>query len=170
MNVIIPKDISSPGQFGMCMFCPYRHMDISSPWTFRQKDFSARGYFGTRNFQHHGRFSTGYFSTCTFRHMDILAPCKAIWMFRHRHFGTCANVRKCPCVEMSPCRNVHCTEKYLCQKVPVLKSPCTETSMEMKCPCAGMPTGLKRADMSGWNVRFRNGGKPKRNPFWNYEN
>ena len=93
-------------------------MNILSPWTFWHKDFLARGHFGTR-----------YFGTWTFRHMDIWAPCKAIWTFWHRHFGTCATVPKCPCAEMSSCRNIHGAQKSLCQKVRMMKSPWTKMPM-----------------------------------------
>ena len=147
-------DVSSWEHFGTCTVRP---ADVPADGRFntgrfQHGDFSAWGIFSMRNFWHHGHFSTGYFGTWTFRHIDFLAPCKAIWTFWHRHFSTCATVPKGPCAKMSPCRNVHDAEKSLCWKVPVLKSPCTETSTETKCPCARTPTGPKRAsaEMSWW--------------------
>ena len=74
--------------------------------TFQHGEFSAQGIFGTQNFQHLNISAQGYFGAWIFRHMDISAPCKAIWTFRQWHFGTCGNVPKCPCAEMSSCRNV----------------------------------------------------------------
>ena len=138
----------------------YQHMDISSPWNFRHEDISAPGIFGT--------IDMGYFGTWTFRHVDILAPCKGIWTFWHRHFSTCATMPKCPCAEMSLCRNIHGAKKSLCQNVPVPKSPSTKKSTETKCPCAQTPTRPKRAcakmsqwwNVSGWNIKCLNGGKP----------
>ena len=65
----------------------YRHMEISSRWTFQHKDFLAWVQFDTRNFWHHGYFGKGYFGRWMFRHLtkqyvhfgtDILAP-----TFRH---------------------------------------------------------------------------------------
>ena len=90
---------------------PFGHADVPADWrfntgTFGHGEFSAWGIFSTRNIQHHGHFSTRYFGTCIFWHMDISAPCKVIWMFWHRHFGTCATVPKFPHAEISPCRNV----------------------------------------------------------------
>ena len=98
-------DISSPGHFGSCIFWPCGRTGTCTfclHWRFfRHRDFLAVGHLGTRNFRHHGHFSTGYFGSWTFQHMAILAPCKAIWMFRHSHLGTCATVPKWPCAEMS---------------------------------------------------------------------
>ena len=82
--------------------------------------------------------------------MDILAPCKAIWTFQHRNFGNCATVRKCPCAEMSPCRNVPVpksprAEKSLCQKVPMSKcsgvemSICQNVCSAKWCTCQNVP-------------------------------
>ena len=114
-----PTDVPADGQF--------------NTGTFWHGDFSARGLFGTRNFWHHGHFGTGYFGTWTFWPMDILAPCKAIWMFWQRHFGTCATVPKYPRVEMFLCRKffmpkIPCAEKSPCRNVSVLKRPSAGTS------------------------------------------
>ena len=140
--------------------------------TFRHGDFSAREIFSTRNFHRRGHFGTGYFGTWKFGHMDILAPCKAIWTFWHRHFGTCATVPKCPCAEMSPCQtvpvqNIPLAKNSSCQKVPMSKRYRVETSICRKvrsaerCTCRNVPM-MKHPcqNDSCRNLRCRNGGKP----------
>ena len=102
--------------------------------TCQHEDFSAQGIFSMRNLWHHGHFGKGYLGTRTFRHMDILAPCEAIWMFWLGHFGTCAIVPKCPCAKMSPCWNVPVpkiphAENSSCRKVPMSKCSHDETSV-----------------------------------------
>ena len=105
----------------------YQHIDILSQWTFWHGVILAQGIFGTMDVSAWDILAPEHFGTC----MDILVPCKAIWTFWHRHFGTCATMPECSCVEMSPCRNVHGAKKSLCQNVPVPKSPRTKTSI---CP------------------------------------
>ena len=93
----------------------YRHMEISSRWTFQHKDFLAWAQFDTRNFWHHGDFGKGYFGRWMFRHLtkqyvhfgtDILAP-----TFRHL----------CYCDKMSMCRNVPELKGPWCQKIQGLQ-------------------------------------------------
>ena len=141
----------------------YRHINNSSPWTFRHKDFSTQRHFGTRNFRHHRHFGTGYFFTWTFWHMDIWAPCIAIWTFRQifRHL--------CYWSEMSMCRNVLMSKHWWCQKILVPKSPCAEKSlywnvhgdeMSMCWNTYRDETCICR-NISGRNVTCRISGKPK---------
>ena len=153
-------------------------LDISardiSAWTFHHWEISARACFGPAEVSAHGHFvsmdvlTQGHFGMGTFWNKEFLAP----WTFWHgifRHlnilahgyFGTLQSnidisAQTCwhlsYCAKMSMWRNVHGAEKSLCPKVPVLKSPCTETSTETKCPCAVTPTWPKRAyaEMSQW--------------------
>ena len=109
----------------------YDHVDIFDPMPpthhFGMEHF-GKSHFGTRIFWHHG-----HFGTWTFRHMDILAPCKAIWKFWHRHFSTCAIVPKCPFAKMSLCQNfpvskIPRAKKSPCWNVPMLKRPSAGTS------------------------------------------
>ena len=101
--------------------------------------------------------------------MDILAPCKAIWTFWHRHFGTCATVPKCPCAEMSLCQNVPVpnlphAEKSSCRKVPMSKcshvemSICRNVCSAKWCTCRNVPV-MKHpcGNDSCQNVPCRNG-------------
>jgi hypothetical protein len=97
-------NISSPRHFGRCMFRPCEHghfvsMDVSTQGLFGT-DISAPEHFGTWIFWHLAK-QYGHFSP------DIFAPA---------HLRYCA---KCPCAEMSPCRNLHGAEKSLWQKVLV---------------------------------------------------
>ena len=113
------------------------HCRLSGRWTFQLGNVSIWGLFGTGNFWYYGNFGTGYFGTWTFRHMDILAPCKAIWTFLCRHFGTCATVPKCSYAEMSSCRNfpvpkIPCVKNFSCRKVPLSKRSCVEMSICLK--------------------------------------
>ena len=102
--------------------------------------------FGRWMFQQGNLSTWGNIGTVNFRHMDILAPCKAIWTFRHRHFGTCATVpkrqcaknsscrkvpmSKCSRVETSICRNV-CSAKWCtCQNVLMMKHQCGNDSFQ----------------------------------------
>ena len=141
-------DISSPGNFDTCMFRSCRR---TGTWTFH-----LHGRFDTRTFRHGDILAQGIFVTMDrhgiFWHLNILT---------HGYFGTLKSNMDvleqtfrhlCYCAEMSPCRNVHGAKKSLCWKVPMLKSPCTETPTETKCPCAGTPPGPKcaRAEMSQW--------------------
>ena len=70
----------------------FLHVDISSPWTFRQGDylaheffckrnFLAQGYFGTWIFRHGDLLAQGHFGTETFWHMDISAK----WTFQQNN-------------------------------------------------------------------------------------
>ena len=130
-------DISSQGLFGMGTFW---YKEFSAPWMFRHGMF-----------QHLNILAHGYFGTFQ-SNLDISSQ-----TFRHL----------CYCAEMSMCRNIHGAKKSLCQKVPVPKSPCTETSTETEC---SMWPKHARAEMSRWsnvhakmscrNVRCQNGGKP----------
>jgi len=79
----------------------------------------------------------------TFRQMDILAPCKAIWMFQHSHFGTCATLPKCPGAKMFLCQKflvlkIPHAEKSPCQNIPFLKRPSAGTSPGLNGACAEM--------------------------------
>ena len=129
-------DVSSREHFGTLALRTFRQMDFSTPdrfdmGNFRHGEFLARGIFGTR----------------TFRHRDISAPERfGTWIFWHLakqcgHFGTdiSAPGPKCPCAEMSPCRDAPVpknpsAEKSPCRNVPVLK-----------CPSAGMSAALNGA-------------------------
>ena len=132
----------------MCMFWS---CEQTGTWTFH-----LHGRFDTRTFQHGGILAQGIFGAMDVSARDILASkcfgtlifwhlAKQFGHFLHRHFGTCATVPKCPCAEMSPHQNVHGAKKFLCRKVSVPKSPCNETSTEMKCPCAKTNTGPQPA-------------------------
>jgi hypothetical protein len=90
--------------------------------------------------------ATEHFGTWIFWHLA-----KAIWTFRHRHFGTFATVPKCPCAkkslyqivngdEMFMCRNNYRAETCICQNVQVMKYLCRNVSSQ--------------------NVRCQNGGNP----------
>jgi hypothetical protein len=112
----------------------FRQMDISTRESFdlgnfRQGEFSAQGIFGTMDIS-----ARDILVLEKIWHMDILAPCKSIWMFWHRHFDTCVSVPKCPCAEMFLCRNVHMPKIYHAknsshQKLPMLKRYRVETSI-----------------------------------------
>ena len=141
----------------------FRHCRHTGTWTFRHKDFSARGHFGTRNFRHHELFGTGYFGTWIFRHMDILAPCKAIWTFWNRPFGTCATVPKCPHAETSMVPKNPCAKKSPCWKVLVPKRPLRrnlhvpECLQARTCTCRNVPVmKCLCRNVSGRNVKCRN--------------
>ena len=134
------------------------------------RDFSDWGHFWTRNFRYHWCFGTGYFGSWTFGHMDILAPCKVIWTFQHRQFGTGATMLKCPCTEMSLCPNVlvpkipH-AENSLCKKVPMSKFSCVEMSICQNvrsaelCACQNvLVMKLPCQNDSCWNIRSKMGG------------
>ena len=108
--------------------------------------------------------------------MDILAPCKAIMMFRHWHFGICATVPKYPCTKTSPWRIVDFFDIHFRLKLGTIsqlwlkthgnaslpKNPCADKSlyqslsiqmsMETKCPCAGTPIGSKHACAEIWHL------------------
>ena len=127
----------------------YDHVDIFDPMPpthhFGMEHF-GKSHFGTRIFWHHG-----HFGTWTFRHMDILAPYKAMWTFRHlcycAEMSMCWNVPvpKCSCAEnsscrkflvpkslraeMFPCWNVHLPERLQRRMVHVLKCSHDETSV-----------------------------------------
>ena len=95
-----------------------KDMDISSPWMLQHM-----GTFWPKEFLAPWMFQHGIFKAWTFRHLDILAPCKAIWTFWHRHFGTWDTVPKCPRPEMSMVPKNPCAKKSPCLKVLVPKRP-----------------------------------------------
>ena len=104
----------------------FHHWDISACSCFGLADALAHGHFGTRNFLHHG---------CLAR--DMSAPEHfGTWIFWHLakqygHFGTDI---------LAPWHLCYCAKMSFFQNVPTPKSPCTKTSMEKICPCAGTPT------------------------------
>ena len=144
-------EISSPGHFGTCTFrpcrcsgiwkfCPhgcvqglfgmgtFRHKDFLATWTFRHRDISAHGHFGT----------VAQVPKCLCRNVHIALQGAKISM--------CLNVQlpKHPVLKHPWCQNV-----------PMQKSPCVEKSMETKCPCAGKSAGPKHAHAKmpqWWNV------------------
>ena len=139
-------DISSPGHFGTCMFQPCGR---TSTWTFH-----LCGRFGTRTFWHGDFLAQRFFGT-----MDVSARRHfGTWTFRHSSTGAEMSillwkVPKYPGAEMFRCRNIPCQKVHgaansLCQNVPMPKSPCVETSREMKCPSAGTSAGSRLSTVS----------------------
>ena len=136
------------GNISAC--APYGHADVPTDGhfnmgTFWHGDFSAWGILDTMDISAHDILAREHFCTWTFLHMDILALCKAIWTFWHRHFGTCATVPKCPCAEMSPCRNfpvlkISCAENSSCWKVPMSK--CQQRRMVHLLKCSRDETSV----------------------------
>ena len=111
-------------------------MHRSALRTFRQMDFSTLERFDMGYFRHREFSALGIFGTWTFWHIDILAPCKAIWTFRHL----------CYYAKMSMCRNVHVpkcplAEMFLCRKVLMPKSPNVEM---FPCWNVHLPESLQR--------------------------
>ena len=106
----------------------------SDRWTFQHRNVSTWGIFGMGNFRHKEFLAPEHFGTGIFRHLNISEQGyfgKAIWTVQHRHFGTCATVPKCPCAEISPCRNVSVpknphAEKSSWRKVLMPQSPYIE--------------------------------------------
>ena len=147
---IFGTDILSQEHFGKGTFWLCGH---SGTWT-----FCLRGRFGMKTFWHRdflawGRFNKRgilekdisaqeYFGTWTFGHWEISAPYKAIWTFRHRHFGTCAEMFYCAKINVSVLK-CPCSEKYLCWKAHMPNSLLAKTSMETKRPCAETSMEMK---------------------------
>ena len=119
---------------------------VISAWTFHHGNISAHAPFGAADIPADGLLPQECFDMRNFRHREFSAQ----WTFQHRHFGTCAIVPKCPCAEMSPCRNVPvpkipCAKKSLCQKVPMSKcsrvelSICRNVCSAEWCTCRNVP-------------------------------
>ena len=146
-----------PGRFNTRTF---RHGDILAQVIFSSMDFSAWSISAPEHF--------------AFQHLDILAPSKVIWTFRHL----------CYCAEMSMCQNVFVPKRPWCQKIFVPKSPRAEKSLYrnvhgdemsmcwyvrraetctcrnvpvMKCPCQNVSCRNVRCLETVW---CQNGGKP----------
>ena len=137
-------------------------MDISSPWTFRHGEFSARELFGTMNFWHQDISAQGYldtmnvstqghYGTGSFRHMDILVLW-AFWhlirnicaemsillckvpKFRYAETSICCNIPM-PSVEMSKVPKYPCTEMLPCRNVLVPKFPVPKSPLAKMSLC-----------------------------------
>ena len=172
-------------------------MDILSSLTLRHEYFLAQEIFGMRKFWHrnilarrhysrpglrHWDISAQeYFETWTFRHCEVLAPYKAIWTFRHSHFGSqmcycaeisiCWNVSVpiCPCAKTVPCRNIQvqkcpCADKSLWGKVHMPGSLLAETTIETNCTHAEM--FLPSCKKEGKRVKISD--ERKFNSFWSF--
>ena len=99
---------------------------------FHHENILARATFGPVDVLADTRLYMRTFWRGDFSAQDILAPCRAIWTFWYKHFGTCTTVPKCPCTKMSPCRNVPVrknprAKNSSCQKFLAPKSPHVET-------------------------------------------
>ena len=162
----------------------FRHVDISSPWSFRQGDYLAHELFRTRTFWHRDITALIHFGTWIFRqngcfgtvtHFSTGAKMSAqtsillcmVPKFPSAETSMCWNifVPKCPSAIMSPCQNVpvpvsscrsvHGDRMSMCRNVQVTeKSPCQNVPV-MKCPCQ---------TVSCRNVRCRNKPKPNWTP------
>ena len=73
-------------------------------------DISVWILFSTGTLWYWDLTTLGNFGTWTFQHWEISAPYKAIWMFWHRHFGTCAEM--CYCAEPSILPKYPCAEMF----------------------------------------------------------
>ena len=137
------------------MFWPCRR---TGTWT-----FCLHGHLDTRTFPHGDILAQGIFSTMDILARDISSP---------EHFGTdifapvllCQNVPmpkrpwcrkiialKSPCAENSLYQNVHWDKISMCRNTYRAKTCMCRNVLVMKCLCR---------NVSGRNVRFRNGGKP----------
>ena len=113
----------------------FRHVDISSPWTFQQGDYLAHELFRTRTFWHRDITALIHFSTWIFWQNGCFGIVT--------HFNTCAKmsvpkrpyvllcmVPKFPSAETSMCWNI-----FVPKCPSAIMSPCHNVPMP-KCPCA----------------------------------
>ena len=156
-------------------------MVISSPWTFRHKNFSqgdilAQGFFGTMDVLARDISALEHFGTWIFWHLakqygrfgtDILPPVLLCW---NVNVPKCprAMVTKNPCAKKSLYRNVHrdkmsmnrntyMAATCMCRNVPVMKCLCQNVSgRNVSAKIVGSLFSTVKTDLNLIHIYFEN--------------